>query len=62
MAMASDMPKTRARPPCLPARMMGVMKAKLVPVMESRPEPKPRQDMTWRRVPTPLATRDMLIR
>ena len=61
-AMPSDMPKTSAKPPVLPARMIGVMNAKLVPVIESRPLPKPPTERVWSRVPVPLATRDMLIR
>ncbi len=41
-AIASDMPNTSGSPPVLPARMIGVMKAKLVPVIESNPMPNPR--------------------
>ena len=45
-AMVNDMPKTSGRPPIFPAAMIGVMKAKLVPVIESRPLPNPRNEMT----------------
>ncbi len=38
------------------------MKAKLVPVIESSPLPKPRNDITCSSVPVPLATSDMLMR
>ena len=60
--MASDMPNTNDNPPVFPARMIGVMNAKLVPVIDSSPEPNPRKDITWSSVPVPLATSDMLIR
>ena len=61
-AIESDMPKASASPPVLPARMIGVIKAKLVPVIDRSPEPKPRNDITWSNVPIPLATSDMLMR
>ena len=61
-ARASDIPNTSASPPVLPAMMIGVMNAKLVPVIESRPLPNPRNDITCSSVPVPLATSDMLIR
>ena len=60
--MASDIPNTSDSPPVLPARMIGVINAKLVPVIESNPEPSPRYDITWSSVPMPLVTSDMLMR
>ena len=38
------------------------MNAKLVPVIDNKPEPNPRSDITWSSVPVPLATSDMLMR
>ena len=61
-AIVSDIPKTSDRPPVFPARMIGVMNAKLVPVIDNSPEPNPRNDITWSSVPIPLATSDMLMR
>ena len=60
--MLSDMPKTSDSPPVFPARMIGVMNAKLVPVIDNRPLPNPRNDITCSSVPVPLATSDMLMR
>ena len=61
-AIESDMPKASDSPPVLAARMIGVMNAKLVPVIDNSPEPNPRNDITCNKVPIPLATSDMLMR